>query len=71
MTKKAATQAVDDQDVVPDANSVVEAKIQAAVDRWTSEHLRNSPFSQNTEAWNHFQLGLPALIKGIVKEVVQ
>lgn len=71
MAKKPAEAVVDDQPVGAESKNVLEDKIQAAVDRWTNEHLHNSPFSQNTEAWNHFQLGLPALIKGIVKEVVQ
>ena len=69
MTKKSPAPTVDDQPVASDDRSVVEAKVQAAVDRWTGERLCNSPFSQNTEAWNYFQLGLPALIQGIVKEV--
>lgn len=40
-----------------------------AVSAWVDGYLRNSDFSQNTPAWNHFMNGLPALIEGIVKEV--
>lgn len=43
--------------------------VEGAVQVWIDGYLRNSDFSQNTTAWNHFMNGLPALIKGIVKEV--
>lgn len=69
MARKSQSEVVDDQTVSTAGPSVLEAKIQAVVEQWTSAHLHNSPFSRNTEAWNHFQFGLPALIKGIVKEV--
>lgn len=43
--------------------------IGGAVQAWIDGYLRNSDFSQNTPAWNHFMNGLPTLIEGIVKEV--
>lgn len=51
---------------VPD---VVEGQIRAGIDAWVASHLRNSSFSADTPAWNHFMDGLPALILGITKEV--
>lgn len=44
-------------------------KVDGAVMAWVDGYLRNSDFSQNTPAWNHFMNGLPTLIAGIVKEV--
>lgn len=46
-----------------------QAKAKAAVDKFVAEHLRNSPFSLDTPAWNHFQAGLPVLIGHIVSEM--
>ena len=43
--------------------------VNGAVMAWVNGYLRNSDFSQNTPAWNHFMNGLPTLIAGIVKEV--
>lgn len=43
--------------------------VNGAVMAWVNGYLRNSDFSQNTAAWNHFMNGLPTLIAGIVKEV--
>lgn len=51
------------------SQSVVQARVTAAIESWTGSHLRGSDFSRDTAAWNHFQKGLPALIQGIVKEV--
>lgn len=48
---------------------VVEGQIRAGIDAWVASHLRNSSFSVDTPAWNHFMDGLPALILGITKEV--
>jgi hypothetical protein len=50
---------------------VVEDQIRAGIDAWIASHLRNSTFSVDTPAWNHFMDGLPALILGITKEVKQ
>lgn len=50
----------------PDA--VTEA-VTRGVNSFVDAHLRNSDFSRDTPAWNHFQAGLPALIEAIVKEV--
>lgn len=50
---------------------VVKDQIKAGVDAWVASHLRNSTFSADTPAWNHFMNGLPALILGITKEVKQ
>ena len=47
----------------------VEDRAKTAVDKFVAEHLRNSPFSLDTPAWNHFQAGLPVLIGCIVSEM--
>lgn len=47
------------------ARRALETKAQSAVDVFVAEHLRNSPFSQDTTAWNHFQAGIPVLIGAI------
>ncbi len=47
----------------------LETKAQAAVDKFIADHLRNSPFSQDTAAWNHFQAGIPVLIGAIADEM--
>jgi len=63
-------------DAVKDEAEKIEVKVEdliASVERGVSafvkEHLRNSPVSQATAAWNHLQSGLPALVEHIVKEV--
>lgn len=43
--------------------------VEEAIMVWVNGYLRNSDFSQNTPAWNHFMNGLPTLIEGILKEV--
>ena len=55
-------------DKAPKVNPL-EAKVRAGVDAFIAVHLRNSSFSQDTPAWNHFQAGLPVLIEAIVKEL--
>lgn len=47
----------------------IEEAVTRGVDAFVASHLRNSDFSRDTPAWNHFQAGLPALIESIVKEV--
>lgn len=47
----------------------VEQKAKAAVDKFVDQHLRNSDFSRDTPAWNHFQAGIPVLIGAIVSEM--
>lgn len=37
--------------------------------RWIGDHLRNSPLSAATEAWNHLQGSMPALRKIIEEEI--
>lgn len=46
-----------------------EEAVRRGVEAFVDGHLRNSDFSRDTPAWNHFQAGLPALIESIVKEV--
>lgn len=46
-----------------------EAKAENAVNKFVAEHLRNSSFSQDTPAWNHFQAGIPVLIGAIADEL--
>lgn len=46
-----------------------EQRAKAAVDKFIDQHLRNSDFSLDTPAWNHFQAGLPVLIGCIVSEM--
>lgn len=47
----------------------IEQKAKAAVNKFIDQHLRNSNFSLDTPAWNHFQAGLPVLIGCIVSEM--
>lgn len=47
----------------------VEKAVKRGVDAFIDAHLRNSSFSRDTPAWNHFQAGLPVLIESITKEV--
>lgn len=51
-------------EVTPVAEPVVEATdpIEAAVAEWVGRHLANSPASRITDAWNHIQASLPALV---------
>lgn len=51
------------------SGSSVEQKAKAAVDKFVDQHLRNSDFSLDTPAWNHFQAGIPVLIGAIVSEM--
>lgn len=46
-----------------------EDKAKRAVDAFIAKHLRNSDFSRDTPAWNHFQAGLPVLIGCIAAEM--
>jgi len=39
------------------------------IEKFEVEHLRNSSFSQDTAAWNHFRAGLPVLIEAIKSEL--
>lgn len=41
------------------------AKITHGVQDFIDNHLRNSPVSRNTAAWNHFREGVPVLIAKI------
>lgn len=49
--------------------SVDEEAIRRGVENWVATHLRNTPFSRHTEAWNIFQKALPALPGAIAKEI--
>jgi hypothetical protein len=51
------------------AETLTEQRAKAAVDKFIDQHLRNSNFSLDTPAWNHFQAGLPVLIGCIVTEM--
>lgn len=51
------------------AKSTTGAKVKAGVDAFIETHLRNSDFSRDTAAWNHFQAGIPVLIGAIVAEL--
>ncbi len=51
------------------AKPSLEDRVNAAVDGWISEHLRNSEFSQDTPAWNHFNNVRPALVEAVLKGV--
>ena len=42
--------------------------IRAGIRRWKSENLSNSAFSQQTEAWNHFNSQTEALVEAIFEE---
>lgn len=53
----------------PKAPDAIEEAVKRAVDGFIDQHLRNSDFSRDTPAWNHFQAGLPVLIESITKEV--
>lgn len=54
---------------VKNAGPSKEQRAKAAVDKFIDQHLRNSPFSLDTPAWNHFQAGLPVLIGCIISEM--
>lgn len=47
----------------------LEDKIADGVAKWVDKHLRNTPFSADTPAWNHFQAALPHLAGTISEEV--
>lgn len=51
------------------AKATTKAKVEAGVEAFIATHLRNSSFSRDTEAWNHFQAGLPVLIGAILAEL--
>lgn len=53
----------------PKAPDAVEKAVKRGVEAFLDQHLRNSSFSRDTPAWNHFQAGLPVLIESITKEV--
>lgn len=44
--------------------------VERGIEAHIAAHLRNSDFSRDTPAWNHFRAGLPDLIGSIVKEVM-
>lgn len=52
-----------------DGAGAIEKAIEAGVEAWISEHLRNTAFSRDTEAWNVLQEALPKLPGAIIKEV--
>lgn len=54
---------------VKEGPSKTEQAAKRAVDRFIDDHLRNSDFSRDTPAWNHFQAGLPVLIGYIAEEM--
>ena len=43
--------------------------IEEVVQKWKTNNLMNSVFSQDTPAWNHLNECLPALIDDIMKEI--
>lgn len=47
-----------------------EERVDAAIQRWVSAHLSNSPVSRATAAWNHLQtVAIPRLREFIMKEL--
>lgn len=59
----------DDKKKEAPKKSPTELAIERGVTAFVDQHLRNSTFSQDTPAWNHFQAGLPVLIGCIAKEL--
>lgn len=61
--------------IVAEAEAVVAevdeftVKVEGAVEKWLAEHLRNTPFSQDTAAWNVLQKALPHLAPAIVEGI--
>lgn len=49
--------------------SAKEEAARRAVEAFVEKHLRNSDFSRDTPAWNHFQAGIPVLIGCIAEEM--
>lgn len=43
--------------------------VEAGIAKWVDDNLRNTSFSRDTEAWNHFQAALPALASAIKAEM--
>ncbi len=53
----------------PPVKNEPEAAINRGISVWLDQHLRNTKFSQDTEAWNVLQGALPFLAPTIVKEM--
>lgn len=49
--------------------SDIESLVSKGVDAFVSKHLRNTPFSRDTSAWNHLHERLPALKEEIVQSI--
>lgn len=52
-----------------ETHNLVEQAVTRGVEAFIDAHLRNSEFSRDTPAWNHFQAGLPVLIGSILAEL--
>lgn len=54
---------------VPTKVDSVRTAVREAIDEHVATLLRNSNFSRDTPAWNHFNQSIPALVEGIVTAV--
>lgn len=52
-----------------DPKPTTEEAVSRGVEKWVTDHLRNTAFSRDTEAWNILQKALPKLPGIIAKEV--
>lgn len=46
-------------------------KVEEGIRAWTSQHLMNTPFSQDTAAWNHLHRAKVHLSDFICKELTK
>lgn len=56
------------QSAAPKSGSTEKA-VEKAIHEFLDAHLRDSDFSRDTPAWNHFQAGIPVLIESITKAI--
>ncbi len=47
----------------------LEEAIYRGITEFVNAHLRDSDFSRDTPAWNHFRQGIPLLTKFIAKQL--
>lgn len=66
---KGATEEVAQPEKEVKAESPLDVAIRVGVENWLAKHLRNTPFSQDTGAWNVLQNALPHLAPCITQEV--
>lgn len=70
MAEDSETQKVStEKNSVPSARRESEARAGKVVEAFFAKHLRDTPFSQDTTAWNHLQAGIPVLIGLIADEM--